>query len=208
MLSILVRAVGEYQINSILVWCETTNHAALFDPGAEADTMIEEIERRKLELKWIINTHGHLDHIAENHVIKDRFQTPLLIHALDRPMLTDPAKNLSLFTGDPIVSPDADQTLADGDTLTIGEEMLQVLHVPGHSPGSLVFYQPGMLIAGDTLFAGGVGRSDLPGGSERELYQHIRTKLYALPDDTVVYPGHGPTTTIGEEKRTNPFVRG
>ena len=203
-----MRAVGAYQINTILAWCETTKQAALFDPGAEADQTISEIERRGLDLKWIVNTHGHLDHIAENHIVKARFNVPILIHELDRPMLTDPAKNLSLFTGDSIVSPDASRTLGEGDNLQIGNETLQIFHVPGHSPGSLVFYQPGLLIAGDTLFNGGVGRSDLPGGSERELFQNIRSKLFTLPEDTVVYPGHGPTTTIGEEKRSNPFVSG
>ncbi len=207
MLTLLARAVGDYQINTILAWCERTKAAAIFDPGAEAETMIEEIERRGLELKWLINTHGHLDHIAENRVIKERFDVSLLIHPLDRPMLTDPAKNLSLYTGDSVVSPDADQVLVEGDHVVIGEETLNVLHVPGHTPGSLVFYQPGILIAGDTLFAGGVGRTDFPGGSERALYDNIRSKLYTLPEETLVYPGHGPTTTIGEERRTNPFVR-
>ena len=191
----------------ILVWCDRTGESALFDPGAEALEMIGEIEQRKLSLRWLINTHGHLDHIAENHVVKARWDVPLLIHPLDRPMLTDPAKNLSLFTGNAVVSPDADATLEEGDTLQVGEETLHVLHVPGHSPGSLVFYRPGILIAGDTLFAGGVGRTDFPGGSEQRLYDNIRTKLYTLPDDTVVYSGHGPTTTIGHEKRHNPFVR-
>ena len=207
MLKLLVRAVGAYQINTILAWCERTKQAAVFDPGPEAEETVQEIERRDLVLQWLVNTHGHLDHIAENHVIKAHFDVPLLIHALDRPMLTDSAKYLSLYTGDAVVSPDADHTLEEGDTLSIGDERLSVLHVPGHSPGSVVFYQPGVLIAGDTLFNGGVGRSDLPGGSERELYHHIRSKLYTLPDETIVYPGHGPATTIGEERKTNPFVR-
>jgi len=207
LLRIWSRPVGEYQINTILVWCSRTQRAAVFDPGAEADEIIAEIERGGLKLCWLVNTHGHLDHIAENHIIKSRFNVPLLIHPLDRPMLTDSAKNLSLYTGNAMVSPDADATLEEGNTLEVGEEVLQILHVPGHTPGSLVFYRPGILIAGDTLFAGGVGRTDFPGGSDKQLYANIRTKLYTLPEDTVVYPGHGPTTTIGEEKRTNPFVR-
>jgi glyoxylase-like metal-dependent hydrolase (beta-lactamase superfamily II) len=207
LLNLWVRAVGDYQINTILAWSGETHEAAVFDPGAESDRVIEEIERRHLMLKWLVNTHGHLDHIAENHVIKSRFKVPLLIHALDRPMLTDPSKNLSTYTGNPIVSPDADQTIADGESLPIGEEMLLVMHVPGHTPGSLVFYQAGMLIAGDTLFAGGVGRTDLPGGNEQQLYSGIREKLFVLPGETMVYPGHGPATTIGEERRSNPFVR-
>ena len=155
----------------------------------------------------LVNTHGHLDHISGNAEVKARCNVPLYIHALDRPMLTDATRNLSAFTGEPVLSPDADQTLADGDTLTIGAETLTVLHTPGHTPGSVSFYQSGLLIAGDTLFCGGVGRTDLPGGSEADLLTSIRTKLYSLPDDTTVYSGHGPSTTIGEEKRTNPFVR-
>jgi hydroxyacylglutathione hydrolase len=207
MLKIWVHPAGAYEVNVILIWCDRTKKAALFDPAGDSQRVIAEIERRNLELLYLINTHGHLDHIKENRVIKSRFRVPLLIHPLDRPMLTDPSKNLSLFAGDPVVSPDADRTLEDGDTVEIGEETLRVLHVPGHTPGSLVFYQPGLLISGDTLFAGGVGRTDFPGSSERVLYENIRAKIFSLPEDTVVYPGHGPKTTVGEERRYNPFVR-
>ena len=207
MLKILSRAVGPYQINSILVWCDETKQAVLFDPGAEAESMLDEIRDRNLDLVYLVNTHGHLDHIAENRIVKQALNVPLLIHALDRPMLTDPTKNLSAFTGEPVVSPDADGTLAEGDRLQIGKESLLALHVPGHTPGSLVFYQTGTLISGDTLFAGSIGRTDFPGCSERDLHENIRTKIYTLPEDTIVYPGHGPTTTVGVERRTNPFVR-
>ena len=207
MLKILVRPAGPYEVNVILVWCDRTKKAALFDPAGDSEFMIEQIERKGLDLRYLINTHGHLDHIFENHVIKSRFGVPLLIHPLDRPMLADPSKNLSLYAGDPVVSPDADGTLEDGDTVQIGDESLRALHVPGHTPGSLVFYQPGLLISGDTLFAGGVGRTDFPGSNEQMLCEQIRSKIYSLPEDTVVYPGHGPQTTVGEERRYNPFVR-
>jgi glyoxylase-like metal-dependent hydrolase (beta-lactamase superfamily II) len=207
MLKTLVHPAGSYEVNVILVWCDRTKKAALFDPAGDSEFMIEQIERNGLDLLYLINTHGHLDHITENHVIKSRFGVPLLIHALDRSMLTDPSKNLSLYAGEPVVSPDADGTLEDGDIVEIGDESLRALHVPGHTPGSLVFYQLGLLISGDTLFAGGVGRTDVPGSSEHVLYEQIRSKIYSLPEDTVVYPGHGPQTTVGEERRYNPFVR-
>jgi glyoxylase-like metal-dependent hydrolase (beta-lactamase superfamily II) len=207
MLKIWTRAVGDYQVNTILVWCDKTKCAVLFDPSAEAETIIDEIERNELKLIAVVNTHGHLDHIADNGLFTAQYGVPLYIHALDRPMLTNPALNLSLMTGDPIVSPDADFELKDGDALPVGEESLKALYVPGHTQGSLDFYSPGILISGDTLFAGSVGRSDLPGGNGEQLLTAIRTKLYSLPEETVVYPGHGPTTTIGEERRTNPYIR-
>jgi glyoxylase-like metal-dependent hydrolase (beta-lactamase superfamily II) len=207
MLKVLVHPAGPYEVNVILVWCDRTKKAALFDPAGDSERIIAEIERNGLDLLYLINTHGHLDHIFENHLIKSRFGVPLLIHPLDRSMLTDPSKNLSLYAGEPVVSPDADGTLEDGDIVQVGDESLRALHVPGHTPGSLVFYQQGLLISGDTLFAGGVGRTDFPGSSEQVLYKQIRSKIYSLPEDTVVYPGHGTSTTIGEERRYNPFVR-
>jgi hydroxyacylglutathione hydrolase len=208
MLKIFSRAVGPYQVNPVLVWCDQTNEAVLFDPTAGSGEFVEEIEQRGLRLTTLVNTHGHLDHIAENGLVKARFNVPLLIHELDRPMLTDSMKNLSQFTGQPIISPDADGTLSDGDSLRVGSESLKVLHVPGHTPGSLAFCYPGWVITGDALFAGSIGRTDFPGSSERQLLESIQSKLLTLPDDTVIYPGHGPTTsTVGEEKRSNPFLR-
>jgi glyoxylase-like metal-dependent hydrolase (beta-lactamase superfamily II) len=206
-MKLIARVVGDYQVNTILVWDPTTRKAVLFDPCADTEETLDLIADNGLELTALVNTHGHLDHIAENSVVKAALSVPLLIHRLDRPMLTDPAKNLSLITGDPIVSPDADGTLEEGDLLPVGREEMKVFHVPGHSPGSLVFYTPGILIAGDTLFAGSVGRTDLPGCSEQALLENIRTKILTLPDDTVIYPGHGPTTTVGDERRSNPFLR-
>ncbi|MBI5059495.1 MBL fold metallo-hydrolase [candidate division KSB1 bacterium] len=209
MLKVVARVVGDFQINTILVWCERTRKAAIFDPGGDSPGTIKLVESERLEPIYLINTHGHLDHIAENAVIKAAFAgLPLLIHAADRAMLTDPHKNLSAFVGGSVISPDADRTITDGEILPLGEESLTAYHVPGHSPGSLVFYSSGILIGGDTLFQGGVGRTDFPGSSDEQLYAHIRSKIYTLPEDTIVYPGHGPTTTVGIERRTNPFVRG
>jgi hydroxyacylglutathione hydrolase len=209
MLKISSRPVGGYEINTIVVWCERTRQAAIFDPGGESSATFRLIETERLTPVYLINTHGHWDHIAENSVIKVTFPAiQLLIHAADRPLLTDPFKNLSAFVGGSVISPDADRTIADGDVLPLGDAQFTAYHVPGHTPGSLVFYSPGFLIAGDTLFAGGVGRTDFPGGSEQLLLSHIRSKIFTLPENTVVYPGHGPTTTVGVERRTNPFVSG
>jgi hydroxyacylglutathione hydrolase len=210
MLSVLAVPVGGYQINTVVVWDEATKDAVWFDPGAEAERIIAQIRKRGLTIQAIVNTHGHLDHIAENSVAKAQLGVPLLIHSADRHMLTSAADNLSSLTGHDILSPDADRTLAEGETLTVGRETMQIFHVPGHTPGSLVFYHagtPGFVVAGDTLFRGSVGRSDFPGGSEDDLLQNIRAKILTLPDDTVIYPGHGPTTTVGEERRTNPFLQ-
>lgn len=207
MLKIWSRPVGDYEMNTILVWDEATRNAALFDPGGEVRESVKFALDRGLQIDWIVNTHGHVDHILENGLAKSLLKAPLLIHAADRPLLLDPTLNLSAFTGADVVSPDADQLIAEGEELRIGGETLQMFHVPGHSPGSVVFYQPGLLIAGDTLFRGSVGRTDFPGCSADVLYENIRKKIYVLPNDTVVYPGHGPATDVGSEKRTNPFVR-
>ncbi|MBU0509999.1 MBL fold metallo-hydrolase [bacterium] len=191
----------------MVVWCDRTREAVIFDAPGDGEEILREIETLDLKPLYLVNTHGHMDHIEANGTIKTRLGIPLLIHDADRPMLTDPAKNLSLYIGKPVISPDADGALAEGDSLRVGNDSLKILHVPGHSPGSLVFHYEGFVIAGDTLFAGGIGRTDFPGGSEQVLLQNIRSKILSLPPETVVYPGHGPTTTVGEERRTNPFLR-
>ncbi|HEY3296147.1 MAG TPA: MBL fold metallo-hydrolase [bacterium] len=206
MLKVLVKVVGDYQMNTIIVWDDVSKEAVWFDPGEGSEIMIDEIEGRGLTLKNIINTHGHLDHIAENALAKAHFEVPLLIHKADRRMLTSAAENLSILTDHEVISPDADGTLDEGDTVKIGDEVMQIFHVPGHTPGSLVFYHPGFLIAGDTIFRGSIGRTDFPRSSERDLLDNLRTKVLTLPDDTIIYSGHGPATTVGEERRTNPFL--
>lgn len=207
MLNIESHVAGPFAVNSLIVWCERTLQAAIFDAPGETENLIERITSRGLHPVCLVNTHGHCDHILANREIKEHFGVPLLIHPKDRPMLADPARNLSLFLGESVISPDADGTLDEDEALIVGECELQVKHVPGHSPGSLVFHYPGFVVCGDTLFAGGIGRTDFPDSNERDLLENIRSKLFTLPDQTVVYPGHGPTTTIGEERRSNPFVR-
>ncbi|MBK6766027.1 MAG: MBL fold metallo-hydrolase [bacterium] len=207
MLKLKSFCVGPYQMNTIVAWCDVTQEAIWFDPGGDSESILRWIEREGLKVKRIVNTHGHVDHIAENSVAKAALNVPLCIHPQDRAKLTNPLLNLSAWTGVEVISPDADEILEEGDVLRCGEVMFQLFHVPGHSPGSLAFYSNGILIGGDALFRESIGRTDFPDSDERALHAAIREKLYKLPETTIVYPGHGETTTIGHERVHNPFVR-
>lgn len=196
--------------NTYVVWREGRSDALVIDPGLEPDLILDFLGERGLTPAAILNTHGHADHIGGNDALKQAFPAaPLLIGEGDARMLTDANANLSAPFGMPIVSPPADQTVREGDVLELAGVALEVLEIPGHSPGHVVFVHratPVVVFGGDVLFRGSVGRTDFPGGSADQLFGGIRAKLFALPGDTVVYPGHGPVTTVGNEKRTNPFV--
>jgi hydroxyacylglutathione hydrolase len=199
-----------FEENTYILWREGAKNAIVVDPGLEPELILEFLEQRELKARAILNTHGHADHIAGNGAVKAAFpEAPLVIGVNDAVMLSDPAANLSLSYGFEITSPSADQTVRELDQLSFAGIDLEVLDVPGHSPGHVVFVireQPVIVLGGDVLFRGSIGRTDLPGGSFPQLADGIRRKLYTLADDTVVYPGHGPTTKTGHEKRTNPFV--
>lgn len=200
--------VGPIQANCYLVYDEKTKEALVIDPGAEGERIYREIEKLGLQVKYIVNTHGHHDHIGGNEVLKKATGASLYIHQADSNMLTTPKYNLSFFFVDgEVSSPEADEFVKDGDTLAVGELQFQILYTPGHSPGGICLVGEGVCFSGDTLFAESVGRTDLPGGSMEELLTSIRNKLLVLADDTVVYPGHGPQTTIGHEKAANPYLR-
>jgi hydroxyacylglutathione hydrolase len=195
--------------NTYVVWVTGNSQAIVVDPGTEPDAILAFLNDRGLVPDAILNTHGHSDHIAGNADLKVAYPAaPLVIGAGDAPMLTDPDLNLSRPFGLDIVSPPADRLVREGDTLSFAGLTLDILEIPGHSPGHIVYVVrgEGLVFGGDVLFRGSIGRTDFPGGSFETLAAGIRGKLYTMPDETVVYPGHGPVTKVGYEKRTNPFV--
>jgi len=202
--------VGPLQVNCHIVTDGDSPAAAIIDPGGDAELIIEKVEAESLKPESIVLTHGHGDHIGALAAVKDRYpDAPILAHAQDAPALTDPNLNLSIMLGMPMTAPPADRELADGDEFEVGSLRFRVIHTPGHTPGGACFYaetSPPLLLSGDALFAGSVGRSDFPGGSHEQLIESIRTRLLVLPDDTRVLSGHGPETTIGAERRMNPFL--
>lgn len=210
--SLMIRTIVSqpFEENSYLVWKEGQREALIFDPGMEPERILEELRNNELTLVGILNTHGHADHIAGNGAMKEAFPTAdLIIGQQETNMLSDANANLSAPFGMPFTSPAADRTVVEGDTIELAELTLEVLDVPGHSPGHVVFLyrgSPCIVFGGDVLFRGSIGRYDFPGSNGELLKEGIRTKLFTLPPDTVIYPGHGPVTTVEYEQRSNPFV--
>jgi glyoxylase-like metal-dependent hydrolase (beta-lactamase superfamily II) len=199
--------VGPLETNCYLVSCPRTLACAIVDPGAEPDRIIAAIRRLGLKPALILNTHGHFDHVGANRDMKDAYSVPLAIHALDNPMLELAGRLEMSFVLEAKDSPPADFFLQDKAKVQVGESQLEVLHTPGHSPGGVCLLGDGFLLSGDTLFNEGVGRTDLPGGSDRDLKTSLRSKILVLPPETRVLPGHGPWTTIGQEIASNPFLK-
>lgn len=199
-----------YTQNCFIVSVPGRDDCLVIDPGLDAQKILHSLREQNLTPAVILNTHGHLDHIAGNAPIKAAFPAaPLIIGTGDAFMLTDPNGNLSAFLGSPVISPKADALVNEGDKVNAAGIELEVREIPGHSPGHVVFIvrtSPIQVFGGDVLFRESIGRTDFPGGSLEQLLTGIRKKLYDLPDDTIIYPGHGPTTTIGYEKENNPFV--
>jgi len=201
--------VGELNTNCYLIACEESKKAVVIDPGGEeaVDSILNILQKNNFDLKYIINTHGHIDHIIGNNLLKLKTEALLLIHRLDANMLVDGNKNISFFMGKEICSPHADKLLEAGDEICLGTLKLKVIHTPGHTLGGISLVLNNIVFTGDTLFAGGIGRSDLPGGSYQDLIKSIKGKLLVLGDDKIIYPGHGPDSTIGEERRTNLYLK-
>ena len=206
--------LGPLQTNCYVVADGESPEAMIVDAGGDPAEAVDYIEAHGLKPSILLNTHCHADHIAGNTALKERYpDIQITIHELDADSIGKPLKNLSFLMGTNYRSPAADVRLNEGDTVTVGRCAFDVILVPGHTPGGMCLYAaspPGtdapILIDGDALFAGGVGRGDFPGGDLDLLIRTIKEKLLVLPDETVVYPGHGPATTIGDEKRTNPYV--
>jgi len=199
---------GPLEVNCYLIGCENTGKAAVIDPGGDAESIMALLRQHDLTLIMVINTHGHFDHIGANRALLEKTGCALLIHEDDAPLLQRAAEHAALFGLSTSRSPEPTRLLKDGDTITVGDVTLQVFHTPGHSPGGICLQVDDSLFVGDTLFSGSIGRTDLPGGNHQQLIASIKEKLLCLADETRVYPGHGPATTIGQEKCHNPFLAG
>ncbi len=209
-MKIICLPLGPLQANCYLL-ADGRGAAAIIDPGGDPEEIFSVIEREGWTPAAVINTHGHVDHVAANRAAVERYRVPLLIHRDDAPALSDPGLNLSSLGFGRLDSPPPDRELSDGDEIPVGGLVLEVIATPGHSPGSVCLLldggeEPAVIFTGDTLFAGGVGRTDLPGGSLDRLISSIRDRLLVFPDRTVILPGHGPSSTIGEEKCSNYFL--
>ena len=203
----------QFDQNAYVVSVPGGTEAVVVDPGFDAERIVTHLAAKNLIVAAILLTHGHVDHIAGVQRLKEHAPAaPVVIGRLDAPMLTDATLNLSGPFGSPVVAPPADRLLDDGEAIDYAGLTLEVRHVPGHSPGHVVYViagadgDPAVVLGGDVLFAGSVGRTDFPGGSHRQLIDGIRAKLYTLPPETKVFPGHGPPTTVGAEQADNPYT--
>ncbi|MCB2184944.1 MAG: MBL fold metallo-hydrolase [Deltaproteobacteria bacterium] len=210
-MQIIQLLVGNMAVFAYIVACEKTGQGLVIDPAGNEDRILAEAAKRGITLVKIVNTHGHPDHTCGNFRIKEATGAQILIHEEDAPHMNSPhALQFAQMLGCSQIPP-ADVTVKDGEIIEAGEEVrLQVIHTPGHSPGCICLHTPGHVFTGDTLFVGGVGRTDLPGGSWAQMVSAIKNRILALPDDTVIWPGHNygpsPKSTVAQERRGNPYL--
>lgn len=205
MLSVETFVVRYTATNCYLIYSKQDGEGLIVDPGDVSKELWYMVEKLKLKIKYIVNTHGHIDHTGGNDWYREKTGAPLLVHELDRDFYANPDLNLSTYSK-PCVLKQADRMLQDGDMIRVGKEELKVLHTPGHTPGSICLLSKTILFSGDTLFAGSIGRTDFPLGSYEELMNSLKTKIMTLQGNLAVYPGHGPSSHLDLERRTNPFL--
>jgi len=201
-----VRVVGPFAANSYLLACPRTRDAVLIDPGDEAESLIEMANGNTVHVLAILATHGHIDHVGAAAETARRLGVPFRMHPADCFLVEALPQQALAFGLEPMSVPEMGEPLADRDIIAVGDLRVRVLHTPGHTPGGVSFHVGGIVFSGDALFNGSIGRTDLPGGETETLMASIRDRLLALDDDVRVYPGHGPETTIGFERRHNPFL--
>jgi glyoxylase-like metal-dependent hydrolase (beta-lactamase superfamily II) len=198
--------LGLLETNAYLAWCPETLQAVVIDPADEADRILSEIRKRNLSLTRILLTHAHGDHIGAVDELRKATGAPVAQHESERDFLTNPGENLSILFDAAFKTTPAEEYLDEGDKIVFGKETLKVLHTPGHTPGGLSFLGDGICFTGDLIFQEGVGRTDFPDASHDVLLKSIREKILVLPRMTILYPGHGPETTVGYEIDHNPFL--
>lgn len=194
--------VGDMQTNCYILAEDKNSGCIVIDPGSDYEKIRIVLDRHSLTPNFIVNTHGHIDHIGANA----EFKIPVFIHSLDDDFLEDPRKSLSLFYGDSKKSPKSSRLLEDKDIIELKNLRLEVIHTPGHTPGSICLKTDSIVFTGDTLFFEGIGRTDFPQGNSKNLIKSVKDKLFKLKEETVIYPGHGPISTIGHERDNNPFL--
>jgi hydroxyacylglutathione hydrolase len=198
--------LGPLEENTYLVYFPDEQAAVCIDPGDESAALTEALARRGLTLRHILLTHGHIDHVAGAFALARASGAPVAMHPDDRFMLEELPALGQLFGYGPLSVPTIDADLQGGERIAVGGTAIDILHTPGHSPGSVTFALPGHLFVGDLIFSGNIGRTDLPGGDEATLLRSVREKIWPYPDNTLIHPGHGQPTTVGVEKRMNPFL--
>ncbi len=198
--------VGPLDVNCYILGCKDTKVAAIVDPGDNADEIIKAIDKEGLNPGFIINTHAHFDHIGGVKAIQEHFKIDFFLHKEDLFLIDNASEQATAFGLSPIPKPDVNKFVNNGDKISLGDKVINVIHTPGHSPGGVCYHIDNNVFVGDTMFASSIGRTDLPGGSYETLINSIKERLFPLGDRVIVYPGHGPSTTIGNEREHNPFL--